>query len=319
MTAWRDATRDREVVRDQARRQPRAEGQERRVPHLRRRVLLRGVRVRRPESVRHPRAVCRSRQHQRQLQRLRRRPPRRAQHGLERRPLRGHAAEHPVRLDHRRFVRTRTHRPTSSGTRRRRSPSAAGRSRCASRSRRSATRTSIRRRGASCSTATTRATATISSSRRAFRATATASSAAPTSLTGLEQLPAGGHIVAAPYAGGEQRAERPRRSGPPLGRRRAEARTPGVDVKYLPNADNAIDLTIKPDFSQVESDTAQIATNQRFALFFPEKRPFFLEGVDLFATPIQAVYTRTITAPIAGGRVTGKAGRRPLHGAGGGR
>ena len=80
----------------------------------------------------------------------------------------------------------------------------------------------------------------------------------------------------------------------------------GVDVKYTPNADNAIDLTVKPDFSQVESDTAQISANERFALFFPEKRPFFLEGVDLFQTPIQAVYTRTITAPVWGGRVTGK-------------
>ena len=80
----------------------------------------------------------------------------------------------------------------------------------------------------------------------------------------------------------------------------------GVDVKYTPNADNAIDFTIKPDFSQVESDIAQISANERFALFFPEKRPFFLEGVDLFQTPIQAVYTRTITAPDWGGRITGK-------------
>src|SRR6185503_19522673 len=63
-----------------------------------------------------------------------------------------------------------------------------------------------------------------------------------------------------------------------------------------------------PDFSQVESDTAQISANERFALFYPEKRPFFLEGVDLFATPIQAVYTRTITAPNWGGRASGKAG-----------
>ena len=77
-------------------------------------------------------------------------------------------------------------------------------------------------------------------------------------------------------------------------------------MKYTPNADNAIDLTVKPDFSQVESDMAQISANERFALFFPEKRPFFLEGVDLFQTPIQAVYTRTITAPDWGGRVTGK-------------
>src|SRR5439155_230832 len=82
----------------------------------------------------------------------------------------------------------------------------------------------------------------------------------------------------------------------------------GLDVKFTPNADNAIDLTLKPDFSQVESDVAQISVNERFALFFPEKRPFFLEGVDLFQTPIQAVYTRTITAPRWGGRLTGKEG-----------
>jgi hypothetical protein len=81
----------------------------------------------------------------------------------------------------------------------------------------------------------------------------------------------------------------------------------GLDVKYTPNSDTAVDLTIKPDFSQVESDVAQISANERFALFVPEKRSFFLEGVDLFQTPIQAVYTRTITAPTWGGRVTGKA------------
>ena len=80
----------------------------------------------------------------------------------------------------------------------------------------------------------------------------------------------------------------------------------GIDVKYTPNADNTLDGTIRPDFSQIESDTAQISTNQRFALFFPEKRPFFLEGVELLSTPIQAVYTRTITAPDWGGRATGK-------------
>ena len=65
---------------------------------------------------------------------------------------------------------------------------------------------------------------------------------------------------------------------------------------------------MRPDFSQIESDTAQISTNQRFALFFPEKRPFFLEGVDLFQTPMQAVYTRTITDPTWGTRLTGKDG-----------
>jgi len=65
-------------------------------------------------------------------------------------------------------------------------------------------------------------------------------------------------------------------------------------------------LTIKPDFSQIESDTAQISANERFALFFPEKRTFFLEGLDLLSSPTQAVYTRTITDPRWGSRLTGK-------------
>lgn len=56
----------------------------------------------------------------------------------------------------------------------------------------------------------------------------------------------------------------------------------------------------------MESDTAQISANERFALLFPEKRPFFLEGVNLFSTPIQAIYTRQITAPSWGTRATGE-------------
>jgi hypothetical protein len=127
-------------------------------------------------------------------------------------------------------------------------------------------------------------------------------------LVGMEHLPAGGHLVAAPYVSASADAHpRDGVAGSPLVEDGAKPHV-GIDVKYTPNADNAIDLTVKPDFSQVESDTAQISANERFALFFPEKRPFFLEGADLFQTPIQAVYTRTITAPVWGGRVTGKEG-----------
>lgn len=60
--------------------------------------------------------------------------------------------------------------------------------------------------------------------------------------------------------------------------------------------------------TQIEADTAQIASNERFALFFPEKRQFFLEGVDLLSTPINAVFTRTFTSPKWGTRMTGKLG-----------
>jgi len=70
----------------------------------------------------------------------------------------------------------------------------------------------------------------------------------------------------------------------------------------------AVDATVNPDFSQVESDASQVTINERFALFVPEKRPFFLEGIELFNVPGQLVYTRQVVDPIAGGKVTGKFG-----------
>src|SRR5437879_5028967 len=66
--------------------------------------------------------------------------------------------------------------------------------------------------------------------------------------------------------------------------------------------------TVNPDFSQVEADIAQVTVNQRFALFFPEKRPFFLEGLEQFDTPNALIYTRRITSPIVGAKLTGKVG-----------
>jgi hypothetical protein len=125
-------------------------------------------------------------------------------------------------------------------------------------------------------------------------------------LLGLTGLPASGGLVLAPYASGQDVARAPT-AGEPLGE---PARTGdvGIDVKWQPSAGQAIDATVNPDFSQVESDVAQIAVNNRFALFYPEKRPFFMEGVELFDTPIQGVYTRTITSPRWGGRATGRWG-----------
>ncbi len=66
--------------------------------------------------------------------------------------------------------------------------------------------------------------------------------------------------------------------------------------------------TINPDFSQVEADAGLVTINQRFALFYPERRPFFLEGIDLFASPNNLLYTRTIANPAAGAKLTGKFG-----------
>ncbi|HEX6645420.1 MAG TPA: DUF5916 domain-containing protein [Gemmatimonadales bacterium] len=71
----------------------------------------------------------------------------------------------------------------------------------------------------------------------------------------------------------------------------------------------SIDATINPDFSTIESDEGQVTVNERFALFFPEKRPFFLEGIELFATPNRLVHTRQIADPLGGAKFTGKFGR----------
>lgn len=127
-------------------------------------------------------------------------------------------------------------------------------------------------------------------------------------LTGLSALPHGSHLVIAPYAAASQTAA-PEGGvlGNPMKKDDLDDEY-GGDIKWNPSAGLAIDGTVNPDFSQIESDVAQITANERFALFFPEKRPFFLEGIDLFSTPLSAVYTRTITQPTAGLRATGKLG-----------
>lgn len=85
---------------------------------------------------------------------------------------------------------------------------------------------------------------------------------------------------------------------------------PGLNFKYGISSDITLDMTVNPDFSQIEADTPQIDVNKRFALYYPEKRPFFLEGMEIFRFPqIQMVYTRRIIDPIAGAKITGKTGR----------
>ncbi|MYH31785.1 MAG: hypothetical protein F4137_23770 [Acidobacteria bacterium] len=89
---------------------------------------------------------------------------------------------------------------------------------------------------------------------------------------------------------------------------------PGLGVKYGITPNLTADITFNPDFSQIESDRPQIETNQRFQLFYPEQRPFFLEGQEIFqtATPLTLVHTRTIADPDFGGKLTGKVGRTTL-------
>ena len=76
-----------------------------------------------------------------------------------------------------------------------------------------------------------------------------------------------------------------------------------LGIKYSFSSDQVAELTINPDYSQVEADEEQVDVNTTFALFFPEKRPFFNAGNDLIDTWINAIYTRTINNPIASGRM----------------
>lgn len=82
----------------------------------------------------------------------------------------------------------------------------------------------------------------------------------------------------------------------------------GLDAKFILRDSFVLDATINPDFSQIESDQPQITVNQRFAVFFPEKRPFFLENSNYFTSPINLVFTRNIGHPEFGLRLTGKSG-----------
>jgi hypothetical protein len=82
----------------------------------------------------------------------------------------------------------------------------------------------------------------------------------------------------------------------------------GLSVRYGLTPNLSLDGTINPDFSQVEADVGQVAINERFALYFPEKRPFFLEGLELFDSPNQLIYTRQIVNPDFGVKLAGKLG-----------
>ena len=76
-----------------------------------------------------------------------------------------------------------------------------------------------------------------------------------------------------------------------------------LGIKYSLSSDQVAEFTINPDYSQVEADEEQVDVNTTFALFFPEKRPFFNAGNDLIDTWINAIYTRSINNPIASGRM----------------
>jgi hypothetical protein len=80
----------------------------------------------------------------------------------------------------------------------------------------------------------------------------------------------------------------------------------GIDGKAVIKDAVTLDVTVNPDFSQIESDEPQVTINQRFEVFFPEKRPFFIENANYFETPENLFHSRRVADPKFGTRVTGK-------------
>jgi hypothetical protein len=96
-----------------------------------------------------------------------------------------------------------------------------------------------------------------------------------------------------------------------------DKRDVGFSAKVGVTSTVTLDATVNPDFSQIESDAFQVEVNQRFPIFFREKRPFFMEGTGIFALAgagndnslRTAVHTRRIVDPSFGAKVTGSLGR----------
>ncbi|MBM3810296.1 MAG: carbohydrate binding family 9 domain-containing protein [Acidimicrobiia bacterium] len=130
-------------------------------------------------------------------------------------------------------------------------------------------------------------------------------------LEGLDGVSPGRNIQLIPY--GAFTHARLQDAAQPAFTRRNDARA-GLDSKFVIRDALSFDVTVNPDFSQVESDDPQVTVNQRFEVFFPEKRPFFLENAGYFETPLNLFFSRRIVDPQVGARLTGKIGRWAVAG-----
>ena len=121
-------------------------------------------------------------------------------------------------------------------------------------------------------------------------------------LEGLELISPGRNIQLMPYGtfAREQLFDAAAR-GP-----MSEVARGGLDAKVVVRGAAAIDATVNPDFSEVESDDPLVTANQRFELFRPEKRPFFMENAAMFESPINVMFSRRIVDPDVGLRLTAR-------------
>ena len=129
------------------------------------------------------------------------------------------------------------------------------------------------------------------------------------SLQGLEHISPGRNVQLNPYS--TLARARFLDEDAPAFRTEGDERV-GLDAKLVLRDALTLDATVNPDFSQVETDDPQVTLNERFEVFFPEKRPFFLENAGFFTTPVNLFFSRRIVDPGAGVRLTGKAGRWAL-------
>lgn len=83
----------------------------------------------------------------------------------------------------------------------------------------------------------------------------------------------------------------------------------GLNLKYTISPNVTLDAAINPDYAEIEADAPVVTANQRFPIFFEEKRPFFLEGKEIFNTPLSIFYSRTIVDPDVAVKLTGKTGK----------
>ena len=100
-----------------------------------------------------------------------------------------------------------------------------------------------------------------------------------------------------------------RRAGRATGTTRSSNPQFGANVRWGLTSNLTLNGTIRPDFAEVESDAGQVTSDPRLTLFFPEKRPFFLDGAEQFSTPGGLIYTRRIASPRGAAKVAGHARR----------
>jgi hypothetical protein len=127
---------------------------------------------------------------------------------------------------------------------------------------------------------------------------------------GLQHVSPGRNLQFIPYGllAGDHFLNQPvsTSAGPPPSYQNTFEHRAGLDAKFVAKDALTFDVTLNPDFSQVETDDPQVTINQRFAVLFPEKRPFFIENAGFFQTPVSLFFSRQIQSPQFGARMTGK-------------